>query len=74
MPAIGSLTECIFAAMARATFKSLDDEGVWANAPTEAECAAELQSVLEDWILLSLSRNHPIPEIDGLQPRLVVTG
>ena len=79
IPAVGPLTEYIRAAMARAKYKSLDEEGiwgeipdlqgVWANAPTQPECAVELQSVLEDWLLLSLIRGHPIPSIDGLELR-----
>ncbi len=40
--------------------------GVWASAPTREELPAELQSVLEVWIALGLSMNHPLPAIDGL--------
>jgi len=39
--------------------------GVLANADTLEACRAELEDVLEEWILLRIHRNLPIPEIDG---------
>lgn len=36
-------------------------EGVYATAETLEECRDELLSVLEDWLLLSLHKNLPIP-------------
>ena len=70
------LTEYIAAAMRQAEYKMLEDEtywgeipplrGVWANADTLKECEGELESVLEDWILIGLDFGDPIPEIDGL--------
>lgn len=80
VPAVGPLTEYVRAAMGKAIFKPLDGEGIWgeipglpgpwANAPTEAECRAELQSVLEDWILVGVALHQPIPPIDGLEIRV----
>ena len=76
------LTEYITAAMRRATYEQLDDgtwygeipdfQGVYANAPTLEDCKRELQSVLEDWIILGLRLGHELPVIDGLN--LNVTG
>lgn len=41
-------------------------EGVWAQAATLEACREELSSALEDWLLFSLSRQQPIPEMDGI--------
>jgi predicted RNase H-like HicB family nuclease len=40
--------------------------GVWAQASTLEECREELKAALEAWLLFSLSRQHPIPVIDGI--------
>lgn len=71
------LTTYIQAAMRRAKYEILaDDEGfygeipdlqgVWANADTLEACREELQSTLEDWILVGLRMGHPLPVIDGI--------
>ena len=71
------LSECLRAAMRRATFEVIEDdgsfygripalEGVWANAAKLEDCRAELEQVLEEWLLLRLSERLPIPEIDGI--------
>jgi predicted RNase H-like HicB family nuclease len=71
------LTEYIRAAMRRAHYEILEDDGtfygeipgfdgVWANAVTLEGCREELEEVLEGWIVLSLSRNLPLPTVDGL--------
>lgn len=71
------LVEYIEAAMRRAEFKVLDEDrthwgeipgfqGVWANESTQEACRTELRSVLEDWILLGVSRHDTLPVIDGL--------
>lgn len=63
--------------MRRATFEVIDDdgsfygripalEGVWANAPKLEDCRAELEQVLEEWLLLRLTKRLSIPEIDGI--------
>jgi predicted RNase H-like HicB family nuclease len=72
------LTEYIAAAMKRAKYEILEDDGncygeipdcpgVWANAETEEDCRRELQEVLEGWIILGLENGDEIPEIDGIR-------
>lgn len=71
------LTDYIAAAMRRAEYKTLEDDtywgeipplqGVWANADSLKECEEELESVLEDWILIRLDFGDPMPEIDGVK-------
>lgn len=41
-------------------------DGVYANENTLEECRDELESVLEDWILFSISRNMVLPTVNGL--------
>jgi predicted RNase H-like HicB family nuclease len=71
------LTAYIRAAMGRATYELLGNgegyygeipglQGVWANEDTLEACRNELQSVLEDWILVGLRRGHKIPALDGI--------
>ena len=70
------LTEYIRAAMSRATYEILSDgtfygeipgfQGVYANAKTLDACRAELQDVLEGWIVLGLRLGHPLPVVDGV--------
>ena len=75
------LLEYILAAMAQAKYEILPDDGtyyghipgfkgVWSNAETLEECRAELQSVLEDWILLAIRFNDRIPTVNGLRTKL----
>lgn len=42
-------------------------DGVWANAPTLEACREELEEVLEEWLLLRLSRQLPVPPIEGIE-------
>ena len=71
------LTKYIQAAMRRARYEMIEDAkpfygsipecpGVWASGRTLEECREELQSVLEDWIVLGLRLGHPLPVIDGI--------
>lgn len=71
------LTQYISGAMHRALYKILPDdgtffgnipgfEGVWSNAPTLEAARDELEEVLEEWILFRVSRNLPLPEVDGI--------
>lgn len=70
------LTDYINAAMSKAEYQLLEDgtyfgslpfwQGIWSNAATLTECQNELQSVLEDWIIMALEEKTPIPVIDGL--------
>jgi predicted RNase H-like HicB family nuclease len=68
----GMLTRYLRAAMHRATYKILPDDGtyygelpgfqgVWANASRLEDCRDELEEVLEEWILLSIHKNLPLP-------------
>ena len=41
-------------------------KGVWAEGKTLEECREELQSTLEDWLLLGLQLGHSLPVIGGL--------
>jgi predicted RNase H-like HicB family nuclease len=71
------LTEYIRGAMRRARYEILPDDGafygeipgfqgVYARADTLEACREELEEVLEEWILLSVSRNLPLPEVEGI--------
>ncbi len=72
------LTSYIQAAMHRATYQILSDDGsfygeipgfpgVWANALTLENCREELQSALEDWILIRLADRQFLPIVDGIE-------
>jgi predicted RNase H-like HicB family nuclease len=72
------LTDYIRAAMRQARYQILADDdtyygeipglqGVWANATSLEACRDELQQVLEEWIVLGLSRQHPLPAIGGIE-------
>ena len=72
------LRNYIQAAMRRAKYEILPDDGtfygeipgfagVWANAETLEACREELEEVLEEWVLLGVSRNHPLPIVDGIE-------
>ena len=41
-------------------------QGVYANCDTLEKCRKELEEVLEEWLLLRIYKNLPIPEIDGV--------
>ncbi len=71
------LSSYIRAAMARARYEILPDDGtyygeipdcqgVWADRSTLDECRAELQEVLEDWIVFRLANGMSLPTIDGV--------
>jgi predicted RNase H-like HicB family nuclease len=71
------LTDYIQAAMHRARYELLENDGtfygsipecvgVWANEETLEDCRKELQSVLEDWMLSRMSDHLTLPVIDGL--------
>ena len=72
------LTEYIEAAMTKAKYEILPDDktfygyipgfdGVYANADDLETCHNELKEVLEEWIMLSISRHLPLPVIDGIK-------
>lgn len=70
------LTEYIQKALKKAEYEKLDDgtwyaeipgfEGVWANRHTIEECRTELLEVLEEWLILKLRDNDPVPEVEGI--------
>ena len=75
------LTEYIIAAMKRAKYEILPDdgtfygeipgfEGVYTNAETLERCREELQEVLEEWILFRVSRNLALPIVEGIELRI----
>jgi predicted RNase H-like HicB family nuclease len=70
------LTEYLEAAMRQARYEILTDDGtfygeipgfdgVYANAPTLEACREELREVLEEWLLLRVSRHLPLPVVAG---------
>jgi predicted RNase H-like HicB family nuclease len=72
------LTRYIRAAMHRARYEILSDDatfygemqgfdGVYANAKTLEACREELEEVLEEWILLRVSKHLPLPVVDGIE-------
>lgn len=66
------ITQYLNAAMNKARYEVLQDdntfygeipgfEGLYANENTLEGCRKELESTLEDWILLSISKGIPFP-------------
>jgi predicted RNase H-like HicB family nuclease len=75
------LLECVHTAMRHARYETLDEgegyygeipecQGVFANAPTLEACRDQLADVVEDWVLLRVSRNLDLPVIDGAEIRV----
>jgi len=76
------LLEYINKAMIKAHYEILQDdssyygeipgfEGVFASASDLETCRNELKEVLEEWILLRVSRNLEIPKVEGLNLKIV---
>ena len=72
------LTNYIRGALHKARYEILPDDnsfygeipgfdGLYANAPTLEACREELAEVLEEWILFRVSKNLPLPVVDGLE-------
>ena len=72
------LTNYIRAAMRRARYEILPSDnsfygeipgfdGVYANTDTLEECRDELEEVLEEWILVRVSKHLPLPVVDGIE-------
>jgi predicted RNase H-like HicB family nuclease len=71
------LTTYIRNAMRLAKYEILDDgqyygeipgfDGVWAQADNLETCREELQSALEDWLVLGLRLGHKLPAVGGVQ-------
>ncbi len=72
------LTRYLNAAMRRARYEILPDDktyygeidgfqGVFANAETLEACREQLEEVLEEWILVRVSRQLALPAVDGIE-------
>lgn len=67
----------IHQAMRMAKYEILEDgqyygeipgfQGVWAQAGDLESCREELQSALEDWLMLGLRMGHNLPVVAGIQ-------
>lgn len=75
------LLDYIQAAMSKAKYEILPDDGsyyghipgfkgVWAQSKTLEGCRAELQSVLEDWVLLGIRFGDRLPVVDGIRLKM----
>ena len=74
------LTEYINAALKRAEYKKLEDgswfaeipgfQGVWANGDNVEGCRSELREVLEEWLIIKIRDNDPIPAVDYLEIKI----
>lgn len=74
------LTDYIRAAMRRAKYEILENgsfygeipglQGLYANAPTLEACREELESTLEDWILVCVSTHVAMPAVDGIDLKI----
>jgi predicted RNase H-like HicB family nuclease len=42
-------------------------DGIWAQADNLEACREELQSGLEDWLVLGLRMGHKLPVVAGIQ-------
>ena len=70
------LSDYVAQAMAQAAFDKLEDgtfsgripacQGVIALGGSLRDCESELQSTLEDWILLGLRMSHRLPVLGGI--------
>ncbi|MDF1522769.1 MAG: type II toxin-antitoxin system HicB family antitoxin [Trueperaceae bacterium] len=47
-------------------------DGVYAEAATLEACRDELESVVEEWLLLRIARQLPIPPLDGIDVQVPV--
>lgn len=79
------IREYLSAGMDRARYDVLPDEGghygeipgfdgVSAHAASLDECRGELEEVLEEWVLFRVSRDLPLPVVDGLELRVRKVG
>ena len=70
------MTKYLRAAMRGAMYELLEEggyygsipgfEGVWADAVSLEDCRDQLEEVLEEWLLFRLSRQLPVPVLDGM--------
>ena len=75
------LIKYIQTALRQAKYEILDDDGsfygeipvcngVYANATTLEECREQLEEVLEEWILLRVYKNLPLPVVGGIELKI----
>jgi predicted RNase H-like HicB family nuclease len=74
------LLEYIQKALQLAEYKKLEDgtwfaeiplfRGVWANGKSVEKTREELEEVIEEWLLLKIRDNDPIPEIKGVKIKI----
>jgi predicted RNase H-like HicB family nuclease len=70
------ISKYIETAIKKAEYKKLEDgtwygeipelTGVWANSASVEGCRNELMEVIEEWLLLKVKDNDPIPVLDGV--------
>lgn len=71
------LIEYIEEALKRARYEIINDEepyygevpelrGVWATGETLEECRKNLKEVIEGWLIVSIKKGLPIPELGDL--------
>ena len=71
------LIEYIEEALKRARYEIINDEepyygevpelrGVWATGKTLEECRENLKEVIEGWLIVSIKKGLPIPELGDL--------
>ena len=76
------ITGYLHEAMHRAKYKILEDgtyygwieelPGVWASGTSLEECREEIESVVEDWLLLGLKLGHRIIPLSGIDLNMPV--
>ncbi len=75
------LLNYINSAMKKAVYEILKDdnsyygeipgfEGVIANVENLEECREQLREVLEEWILVRVAKNLPLPSVDGVSLKI----
>jgi predicted RNase H-like HicB family nuclease len=75
------LTKYIASAMVKAKYEILQEdstfygeipgfEGVYANAIDLETCRDELEEVLEEWLFFRISRNMPVPTVNGMKLKI----
>jgi hypothetical protein len=80
MSEVQMISDYIRAAMAAAVYEYVTEDdgtatvfgsipdlsGVWCSEPTYPDCQRELQSTLEDWLLLGLRLGHSLPIVGNI--------
>jgi predicted RNase H-like HicB family nuclease len=75
------IAEYIQAAMRKAKYEILEEnegfygeipgfQGIYSSADTLEECRNLLAEVLEEWVLLNIADNTPLPVVDGISIKI----